>query len=191
MINVECCVQLCLLHSTCALPSSSLSITSILALICWCRDSMCSSRFSWHSATDAARGSAAHVRVCACSPPPAWFSVFMLCTSVSAVASLSAAVWAALLLTSSGFISYTERMTDAFNKQQPETHKTNSFFSEFDKLGEQVWITTLCQWCLKIPFSGENEASPSPPQNPRSLFLLHHSVKPLAATIQAVMLRVG
>lgn len=76
------------------------------------------------------------------------------------------------------------------NSSQRHT-KTNSFFSEFDKLGEQVWITTLCQWCLKIPFSGENAASPSPPQNPRSLFLLHHSVKPLAATIQAVMLRVG
>lgn len=71
----------------------------------------------------------------------------MLCTSVSAVLSPSAAVSAAFLLTSSGFISYTERITDVFNKQQSETHE--DFFSEYDKL------------------------------HAGSLFLFHHSVKPV------------
>lgn len=172
MINVERRVQLCVLHSTCALPSSSLSITSILALICWCRDSMCSSRFSWHSATDAARGSAAHVRVCARSPPPAWFSVFMLCTSVSAVASPSAAVRAALLLTSSGFISYTDRVTDAFNKQQQRRRRIR-FSVNLTNLEIVVVVCSLNNDTL--PKMLENSLfwrkcgpPPRPPKNPRS-----------------------
>lgn len=47
------------------------------------------------------------------------------------------------------------------NSSQRHT-KTNSFF-------RVVWITTLCQWCLKIPFSGENAASPLPPTEPQVL----------------------
>lgn len=113
----------------CVLPSSSFSITSILVLICWCKNSTCSNRFSWHSVTGVSVPACASFlkSVCACTPDT--MLTPLCCTSESDAAVLLPVTVAAVTCLSSSLIPWSKTQTSKFYHSELKGKKIRLFLN--------------------------------------------------------------